>query len=197
MALEKNTFVVGVNACTVYPITVDTVTTYTVGTGVDIPIKSFAFDYDITETELKANEITLDVFTKIEKLTFDIDYAKMDLDLMSALLGGNTAASGTTPNQIQKYGLKFDKIDKYVQIAVKIDYVDKTGTKINDVHIHIMKAKISGNSFSSSTGAYGELKLKGTGVNTVHPFVNGSVTEEKGLYIALEETATALSAITA
>ena len=191
MALAKKTFVLDVKDCKVFPITADSATAYTVGTGIDVPtVQSAKFDFEVDEKELYGDEQIRDIFTKCKKVTWSVDYGEMSLDLQAAIMGGAVVESGTTPSQKERFGYSLGVNDTYFQLAFKSDYADSTGADIADLHTYIMKCKINANSFEAKSEEYGTLTFGGTGINTNYEFAAG-----KALYIDLNETDTALTAI--
>lgn len=193
MALTKETFTLGINHIEISPVTIDTVTTFTLGTAVDVPgAQSFSMGLTIESKDLKGDENTLDIWSKATDVTFSFESGLVDLDVYNAILGGTLTSSGTTPNQTQSFGYNLGVLDNYFQLAAKIDYTDKT-SGIADIHLQIIKCKIDKFEFSGSTEEYGKISMSGKGIAC--KCTNANLTNNKALKITLHETATAISPI--
>ena len=73
MAVSKKTALLGVDDCKIYPITADTSSTFTCGTGVDVPgIKQISVTLEVDEKELTGDERTLATSAKIKSVTFNL-----------------------------------------------------------------------------------------------------------------------------
>ena len=190
-ALTKETFTGGVKDLKIFPITKDDATGYTVGTAVDIPAaQSFKVDYEFDSKELFGDEEIQDIWSKIKKANVSIEYGKTSLDLEAALLGGTVTTSGSTPNQVQSQGVTLGTLSNYFQIAFKSDYVDKLGNAA-DMHVYVMKCKVTADSFDSSSEEYGKLSFDAEGINTKYDFS----TKGKALQRQIHETNTDLTAV--
>lgn len=190
MALAKKTFALGADDCKVFPITADTAVAYTCGTGIDVPtVQGFSIEFEIDEKELYGDEEIRDIYSKCKKINWSVDYGELDLDLQAAIMGGAVVASGSTPNQQSRFGYTLGVNDAYFQLAFQVKYTNSLGD-VEDLHFNIMKAKINANSFTASSEEYATLKFGGTGINTTNVLSAG-----QALYIDMNETETALSAI--
>ena len=176
--------------CKIFPITKDDSTGYTVGTAIDVPtVQSVKFDFEIDEKELYGDEEIKDIYTKAKKVTWSVDYGEMSLDLQAAILGGSVVASGQTPNQKNTFGYSLGVNKQYFQLAFKSDYTNEL-EDVADLHVNIMKCKISADSFEAKSEEYGTLTFGGSRINTTNELSAG-----KALYITLNETDTNLTAI--
>ena len=192
MALTKETFSLGINDLKLYPITADTASAYTIGTGVDVPgVQSITFEITIDEKELKGDETIQDIWSKAQSVKVDFSSAKMSLDVLKSLLGGTITSSGTTPSQSQTWSYDLGVINAYVQVAAKIDYVD-TLANLEDLHIHFMKCKLSSTSGGSGTEEYATNEFSCKGINTQYAF---TAPKGKAITVSMNETAASLSGI--
>lgn len=191
MAIAKKTFTLGIDDCKVFPITADSSTAYTVGTGIDVPTaQSFSLEFEVDEKELYGDEKIRDIYTKCKKINWSVDYGELDLDLQAAIMGGAVVSSGSTPNQKNRFGYSLGANDKYFQLGVKVNYTDELGGDVDDIHFYLMKCKINANSFTAASEEYGTLTFGGTGINTTNVLSAG-----QALYIDTNETAGELTAI--
>lgn len=190
MALAKKTFTLGLDDCKIYPILSDTASEYTVGTGIDVPtVQSINIEFEVDEKELFGDEQVRDMYSKAKKVQWSIECGELDLDVQAALMGGTVTASGSSPNQQQRYGYTLGALNNYVQIAGKISYTDELND-VGDLHIHILKAKVNKNSFSEASDEYGTVSFGGNGINTTYNFPDG-----RALYYTINETGSELEPV--
>lgn len=175
----------GVKDCKIFPITADG-TTYTCGTGIDLPVISMEYSFEMDEKELRQDNETTDVYTETKKIPIKLTSGTLSLDAAAALFGGTVTSSVG----IQSYGSKLGKVDNYVQLAFLIDY---TGTLSGaaDAHLHFIKCKVTDWSFKGNDGEYGDVSISLTGINPKCQTVN----DGKSWVAKFNETASALTAI--
>jgi len=180
----------GVKDCKLFPITADSLTAYTCGAGIDIPVISIDYNFEMDEKELRQDNETSDVYTETKKITIKLTSGTFSLDVMKALFGGTLVSSGVSPAGVQTYGYKLGKVDNYAQLACLIDY---TGTLSGaaDMHLHFMKCKINEWSFKGNDGEYGDVSISVTGINSKYQFSSAT----NALAVTINETGAALAAI--
>ena len=107
MPLSTVTKVFAVTDCKVRPLTADpSGGTPTYGTAIDVPgIKSVAITGSVETKRLRGDNTLLDSDTVLTEVNVAIEYAKMDLSLLAAWLGGSVVQAGTTPNQTATWDL--------------------------------------------------------------------------------------------
>ncbi|MGW5130355.1 phage tail protein [Streptomyces sp. NPDC004135] len=79
------------------------------GAGIDVPgIKSMEISGDVEVKELRGDNRLLDSDSSLSNVTVAFPHAKLSLDVLAALLGGNVTDSGTTPAQATEWELLDD-----------------------------------------------------------------------------------------
>ena len=96
MALKTVTKLFGVDDAKLFPVTEDSETQFTCGTGIDLPgVRQISLTYEIEEKSLTGDEKVLDVSNKIKSVSFNIEYAKLSLEVLAQLTGGSYSTSGS------------------------------------------------------------------------------------------------------
>lgn len=81
----------------------------TYGASIDVPgIKVVSISGSIESKTLRGDNRLLDSDSVITEVTVSIEYAKLSLDVLSALMGGAVVDSGTTPAQLSTWSLTAD-----------------------------------------------------------------------------------------
>jgi hypothetical protein len=76
------------------------------GAGIDVPgIKSMEISGDVEVKELRGDNRLLDSDSSLSNVTVAFPHAKLSLDVLAALLGGDVTDSGTTPAQATEWEL--------------------------------------------------------------------------------------------
>jgi hypothetical protein len=162
MPLTTVTKILGINDIKISKLTVDDGTTLTYQTSVDVPgSTSLKLGAKFVEKELRGDEVILDRYTKIDSIDFSFDHAKVSLDVLNVILGGTTAAAGTTPAQTQTYTLKGTDIPNYFKIEGQSKYTDA-----GDVHIILYKCKINKFDYELKGEDYASVSISGTAIPT-------------------------------
>lgn len=79
------------------------------GAGIDVPgIKSMEISGDVEVRELRGDNTLLDSDSTLTNVTVSFPHAKLSLDVMVALLGGDVTDAGTTPSQTTTWDLGSD-----------------------------------------------------------------------------------------
>jgi hypothetical protein len=180
MTVSTTTKVFGIDQIMLYPITQDTPDTYSVGEGVDLPgAKSLEVTLQIDEKNLSGNEVILDVYSKVKKLTFSATFAKMGLELLKATLGGflsqNTNKSG--------FSLQNGQNPPYFQLVAKV-----SGTDEGSLFLHLMKCKVNAIPIKAAESDFATFSLSGSGIYTTKKFTKNDVTAELLMDIVINDT---------
>lgn len=90
-----------------YPLTADPAGgSPTYGTGVDVPgLKTVTITGDVNTVELRGDNQKLDSASSMGSISVALGFAKLSLDILSAVFAALTTDSGTTPNQIATFTL--------------------------------------------------------------------------------------------
>lgn len=186
MALDTTVEFLGVDDCKIFAITTDTAEDYAVGTGIDFPVKSFSYTPEIESKSLYQDERTYDRYSNNKETTVQLTSGSLSQPVMAALLGGTVTSAGTTPAEVSTYAYNGGVIDKYVQIAFQVKYVNGAG----DLHVHFMKAKVDSIDSSGNAEEYGEISITLKAIPTTYDFTNGNM-----MQIKIEETEADIVAI--
>lgn len=80
--------------------------TTTKSTSIDVPgIKEVTISGSVEGKELRGDNTRLDYFSVLQGVSVEFAYAKLQLDILGALLGPSVVDAGTTPNQTSTVGL--------------------------------------------------------------------------------------------
>ncbi len=193
MSVKTSSKVFGIDDVKIYPITLDSVDSYTVGSAIDVPgAKSLSINLEIEEKNLTGDNLVLDVASTIKKATFNVEFAKLSLDILKTALGGKLVESGTTPNGKQTFSLQSGLKTAYFQLAAQV-----TNTDEGSIRINIMKCKINASPISASENDFANYTLSGSAVFTTKAFTRQTNSAPLLFDIVIDETQTALSAVTA
>ena len=90
MALKTVTKLFGVDDAKLFPVTEDSETKFTCGEGIDLPgVRQISVTYEMEEKSLTGDEKVLEVSNKIKSVTFNMEYAKLSLEILAQLTGGS------------------------------------------------------------------------------------------------------------
>jgi len=196
MTMNKKTFTLDIDKAVVFPILTDDATSYTVGTGVEVPtVQSFKCNLEIDSKQLYGSGKLKDIFSKAKSIPFSVEHGELDFDLMKALLGAVVAASGTTPNQKQTASLSLGAINNYFQLVAHCSYTDDNGD-VQGLCMHILKSKVTDWTLDNASEEYGKYGFNGTGINTNNQMGN-ALTDRTGTacVFTMNETDAAITAI--
>jgi hypothetical protein len=107
MPLNHVTKVFAIKDLKVFPLTADPAGgSATYGTGVDVPgAKTLTISGDINSVELRGDNTSLDRASSLGTVDAAIEFAKLSLDILSAITNATTVDAGTTPNQTSVWTL--------------------------------------------------------------------------------------------
>ena len=93
--------------CKLFPLTADpSGGSPTYGTGVDVPgLKTCTITGTVNTVELRGDNGKLDGASSMGDVTVALEFAKLSLDVLSAVFAVATADAGTTPNQTSTWTL--------------------------------------------------------------------------------------------
>lgn len=161
MAVVKQTPLLGVDDCKIFPITEDTAGNFTCGEGIDVPgIKQISLTLEIDEQELTGDEKTLAVSSKIKSVTFNSEYAKLSQEVLKVLTGGKV----TDGEDVSTFELTEGSVPGYFQFQAQIKGTDDIIG--GDCHICIYKAKATAIPINGTEGSYATYTFDGKGVYT-------------------------------
>lgn len=150
MAIDNSTFVFGVKDCQIAELLTDASPGPTYDTIIDIPgIQEFGFKPNVSEKDLKGDEITIDRRAKFENVEISVKNAKIPLDAFEVIFGGTLTSTGTTPNVINKLAVKGVSRPGYFKIEAQVTDVEDDDA---DFHFVAYKAKLSSVGDLGATG---------------------------------------------
>lgn len=177
--MNKKTFTLDIDKVMVFPITADSATAYTCGTGVEVPtVQSFKCNLEIDSKDLYGSGKIRDTFSKAKKVPFTVEHGELDFDLMNALLGAVQSASGSAPAQVQKAALSLGALNNYFQLVAHCSYTDDNGD-VAGLCMHLLKCKISDFTIDNASEEYGKYGFSGSGINTNNQMGN-ALTDRTG-----------------
>ncbi|MGQ5576074.1 phage tail protein [Streptomyces sp. ECR3.8] len=113
------------------------------GAGIDVPgIKSMEISGDVEVKELRGDNRLLDSDSSLTNVTVAFPHAKLSLDVLAALLGGDVTDGGTTPAQSSTWDLNSDAKPLPFKLVGKTPTggADQIG---GDVHFTLWKCVLS------------------------------------------------------
>ncbi|MFF7534873.1 phage tail protein [Streptomyces bobili] len=108
MPLQRFTRVYGIQDAKISALTADPASgTPTYGTAIDVPgIKTFEVSGDVEVKTLRGDNKKLATNSALSNVQVAVSHAKVSLDVLVAILGGEVTDSGTTPAQKSRWDLK-------------------------------------------------------------------------------------------
>ncbi|MFI1734045.1 phage tail protein [Streptomyces acidicola] len=110
MPISRVTKLYSVQDAKIAPLTTDpTGSTPTYGALIDVPgIQTMEISGDIEVKTLRGDNVKLDSNSSISNIQVAVTHAKLSLDVLAAILGGDVTDSGTTPAQKSVWDLTAD-----------------------------------------------------------------------------------------
>ena len=168
MAFKTVTKLFGVDDAKLFPITEDSQAAFTCADGIDLPgVRQISLTYEIEEKELMGDEKVLEVSNKIKSITFNIEYAKLSLEVLAELTGGSLTQSGEGDNAVGVFSFGGGDLPGYFQLKAQILDTNNEG---GDVHFCIYKAKATALPINGVQDDFATLTFDGKGVYTEHEF---------------------------
>lgn len=184
MAVKTTTKVFGIDQIMLYPILSDTASAYTLGDGIELPgAKSLEVTFSVDEKNLSGNEVILDVYSKVKKLTFSAGFAKLGMEILKASLGGFLAQSTQGGKNSAVFTLQNGQNPPYFQLAAKVSSTDE-GT----LFLHLMKCKVNAIPIKAAESDFATFSLAGTGIFTTKKFTRSANTAELLMDILMYDT---------
>lgn len=195
MAIKTVTKLFGVDDAKLFPITEDSAEKFTCGNGVDLPgVRQISLTYEIEEKSLTGDEKVLDISNKIKSVTFNIEYAKLSLEVLSQLTGGSYTTSNDGDNEVGTFSFGGGDLPNYFQLKAQILDTSNDG---GDVHFCIYKAKATALPINGVQDDFATFTFDGKGVYTEHEFEVGGSKQTKLMDIEIHSKAKPLSATVA
>lgn len=173
MALKTVTKLFGVDDAKLFPVTEDSEAQFVCGEGIDLPgVRQISLTYEIEEKSLTGDEKVLEVSNKIKSVTFNMEYAKLSLEVLAQLTGGTYTTTGEDDSAVGSYTFGGGDLPNYFQLKAQILDTSNDG---GDVHFCIYKAKATAIPINGVQNDFATLTFDGKGVYTEHEFgVEGS-----------------------
>lgn len=183
MPFSKQSVLLGVDDFKIWELTADTSSSLTYSaTGYDVPgIQKISLSPNFTEKGLKGDEQIMDYYIKLDLIHWEFRSAKINLDVLKILEGGDYQSSGTTPNQIYTYTLLGSNTPKYFKMEGQIKY---SAGEIGDFHFRLLKCKANSVQIEHSTQDYAIVSASGIAIPTIN---NNKIKE-----LLINETASAI-----
>lgn len=182
MALKTVTKLFGVDDAKLFPIIEDSETQFSCADGIDLPgVRQISLTYEIEEKSLTGDEKVLDISNKIKSVTFNMEYAKLSLEVLAQLTGGKYSTSTTDDGEIGTFTFGGGDLPNYFQLKAQILDTSNDG---GDVHFCIYKAKATAIPLNGVQDDFATLTFDGKGVYTEHEF--GSVDNKQTRLIDIE-----------
>ena len=171
MALKTVTKLFGVDDAKLFPVTEDSETKFTCGDGIDLPgVRQISVTYEMEEKSLTGDEKVLEVSNKIKSVTFNMEYAKLSLEILAQLTGGSYTKTGSDDDEVGTFSFGGGDLPNYFQLKAQILDTSNDG---GDVHFCIYKATAI--PINGVQDDFATLTFDGKGVYTEHEFgVEGS-----------------------
>ena len=134
------------------------------------------------EKQLPGDESILDIYSRLDKVEWSIEYGIISLDALAVFIGGKVTAAGETPAQTQTYKLNQKDLPGYFKMEAKTDYAD-----VDDVHFMFYKCKCTSFEYTLEGEEYATISASGNAIPTRN---NGDV-----LDIVFNETAQEIGSI--
>lgn len=168
MALKTVTKLFGVDDAKLFPVTEDSEAQFVCGEGIDLPgVRQISLTYEIEEKSLTGDEKVLEISNKIKSVTFNMEYAKLSLEILAQLTGGTYTTTGEDDSAVGSYTFGGGDLPNYFQLKAQILDTSNDG---GDVHFCIYKAKATAIPINGVQNDFATLTFDGKGVYTEHEF---------------------------
>lgn len=192
MALKTVTKLFGVDDAKLFPVTEDSQEQFTCGSGIDLPgVRQISLTYEIEEKSLTGDEKVLDVSNKIKSVTFNMEYARLSLEVLAQLTGGSYKTSGSGDDEVGTFSFGGGDLPNYFQLKAQILDTSNDG---GDVHFCVYKAKATAIPLNGVQDDFATLTFDGKGVYTEHEFGPEGSKQTKLLDIEIHSKSKDLSA---
>lgn len=192
MALKTVTKLFGVDDAKLFPVTEDSEAQFVCGEGIDLPgVRQISLTYEIEEKSLTGDEKVLEVSNKIKSVTFNMEYAKLSLEVLAQLTGGTYTTTGEDDSAVGSYTFGGGDLPNYFQLKAQILDTSNDG---GDVHFCIYKAKATAIPINGVQNDFATLTFDGKGVYTEHEFGEEGSKQTKLMDIEIHAKAKDLTA---
>ena len=194
MSLKTVTKLFGVDDAKLFPILEDSEAQFTCADGIDLPgVRQISLTYEIEEKSLTGDEKVLDVSNKIKSVTFNMEYAKLSLEVLAQLTGGKYSTTTTDSEEVGTFTFGGGDLPNNFQLKSQILDTSKDG---GDVHFCVYKAKATAIPLNGVQDDFATLTFDGKGVYTEHEFGTGDNKQTRLIDIEIHSKAKALTATT-
>ncbi|MET9098297.1 phage tail protein [Streptomyces antibioticus] len=188
MPISRVTKVYAIKDAKISPLTADPAGgTATYGTAIDVPgIKSLEISGDVETKQLRGDNTLLASNSTISNIQVAVTHAKLSLDVLAAILGGEVTDSGTTPAQKSVWDLTGDGATLppfKIEGVTPAGGVDLVG---GDLHVVLHKVSLAG--FPDLGFAEEDYRIASFTANAEPLLAN-----DKWVSIVLNETAAAIA----
>lgn len=168
MALKTVTKLFGVDDAKLFPITEDSEEQFVCAEGIDLPgVRQISLTYEMEEKSLTGDEKVLEISNKIKSVTFNMEYAKLSLEVLAQLTGGRYSKTGEGDTEVGTFSFGGGDLPNYFQLKAQILDTSNDG---GDVHFCIYKAKATAIPLNGVQDDFATLTFDGKGVYTEHEF---------------------------
>lgn len=146
-ALPRYTSIFSIDNAAITPMLTDPIGgTATYGTKIDVPgIRSATFDPEILAKELFGDNAIQGRAAKARQIMSKVEAARLNLDVLSLLLGGVVTDAGATPAQTTTWNLLGSSAGGYFKLEYRVLGVELPGAAGGgDLHVVFWKTKITG-----------------------------------------------------
>ena len=187
MTIKTVTKLFGVDDAKLFPITEDSIEKFSCADGIDLPgVRQISLTYEIEEKSLTGDEKVLDVSNKIKSITFNIEYAKLSLEVLAQLTGGTYSTASSDDHEVGTFSFGGGDLPNYFQLKAQILDTSNDG---GDVHFCIYKAKATAIPINGVQDDFATLTFDGKGVYTEHEFGNDEHKQTKLMDIEIHSKA--------
>jgi len=192
MTVKTTTKVFGIEQIMLYPIIADNSSTYSVSDGIELPgAKSLEVTFVIDEKNLSGNEVILDIYSKVKKLTFSATFAKLELGVLKSALGGILTQNISATGDSTALSVQNGRNTGYFQLVAKV-----SGTDEGSLFLHLMKCKANAIPIKASESEFSTFSLSGSGIYTTKKFTKNSTIAEILMDILVYENEQEIAAST-
>lgn len=187
MPLQRFTQVYGIQDAKISPLLTDPASgTPTYGTAIDVPgIKTYEISGEIEVKTLRGDNKKLATNSALTNVQVAITHAKMSLDVLTAIIGGDVTDSGTTPAQSSVWDLTGDGV---TFPAFKLEGVTPpNGVDLIGGDVHVVMHKLTCSAFPDLGFAEEDYRIASFTANA-----DPLISNDKWISITLNETAAAI-----
>lgn len=188
MPLQRFTQVYGIQDAKISPLLTDPASgTPTYGTAIDVPgIKTFEISGEVEVKTLRGDNKKLASRAALTNVQVSITHAKMSLDVLAAIIGGDVTDSGTTPAQKTSWDLTGDGANFP---AFKLEGVTPpNGVDIVGGDAHVVLHKLTASAFPDLGFAEEDYRIASFTADA-----DPLISTDEWISVVINETATAIA----